>query len=190
MALSWKYIVYKEKKMNKAFLKQVLLINSLLLIANFAYSLPKGLDTVKTLDTEKYLGKWYEIARLDFFFERGLNNTTAEYSLNNNGTIKVINRGYNLEKDKWKEAKGKAKFRTDIENGALKVSFFGPFYSEYNIISVDDDYKYALVIGKNTEYMWILSREKTIPENIKNKYLSIANENGINTDELIWVNHK
>ena len=114
-------------------------------------------------------------------------NTTAEYSLNDNGTIKVVNRGFNPAKDKWKEARGKARFRTEKNNGALEVCFFCPFYAEYNIISIDDDYKYALVIGKNTEYMWILSREKTIPDEIKNKYLDIAGEIGIKTEDLIWV---
>lgn len=176
--------------MKKPFSKQILIINALLLMSSFAYSIPKGIEPVNKIDTEKYLGKWYEIARLDFFFERGLTNTTAEYSLNTNGTLKVINRGFKTSKNKWQEVKGKAKFRTELENGALKVSFFGPFYSEYNIVSLDNDYKYALVIGKNTDYMWILSREKTIPESIKTKYVSIANRIGVNTEELIWVEHE
>ncbi len=176
--------------MAKQILSKMIFAGSLLLLAVPAFSLPAGLTTVENLETEKYLGKWYEVARLDFFFERGLVYTTAEYSLNRNGSIKVVNRGYNAEKEKWKEAKGKARFRSEKENGDLEVSFFGPFYSEYNIISIDGDYQYALVIGENTEYMWILSRDKTIPDDIKEKYLAIAKNAGVIIEDLIWVDQE
>ncbi|WP_037571092.1 lipocalin family protein [Spirochaeta cellobiosiphila] len=168
---------------------KIVFLSIMILISDFVYAIPNGVKPIDQLDVGKYMGKWYEIARLDFYFEKGLNNTTAEYSLKNNGKIKVVNRGYDFEKDKWKVAKGKAKFQTDIRNGALKVSFFGPFYSEYNIISVDNDYSYALVIGKNTEYMWILSRNKTIPEELRSKYLNLAQKAGILVENLIWVEH-
>ena len=166
------------------------IIPLLMLIEMNSYALPKGLPVVKNLDKTKYLGKWYEIARLDFIFEKGLVNTTAEYSLTESGLIKVVNTGYDLNKGKWKKAEGIARFQSEEENGALKVSFFGPFYSEYNIIALDGDYQYALVVGKNTKYMWILSREKTIPENIKDDYLIKANSIGINTEKLIWIDHQ
>lgn len=173
--------------MGKTVFIRFIAINSLLLASGPAFSQPRGVEPVKEIELDKYLGKWYEIARLDFFFERGLINTTAEYSRKKNGMIKVVNRGYKAQREKWKEARGKARFRSDETNGALEVSFFGPFYAEYNIISIDDDYKYALVLGDTPEYMWILSREKTIPAAIKDKYLRIAGEAGVKIDELIWV---
>ena len=152
-------------------------------------TIPKGAVAVKSFDKEKYLGKWYEIARLDFKFERDLNNTTAEYSLNSNGTIRVENRGYNIKKGKWEQAIGKAKFVREDDIAMLKVSFFGPFYAGYNVIAIDPDYKYALVAGKNLKYLWILSRDTTIPDDIKTKYLGIASEIGYNTSKLLWVEH-
>jgi apolipoprotein D and lipocalin family protein len=153
-------------------------------------TIPEGAVAVKPFNKEKYLGKWYEIARLDFKFERNLNNTTANYSLNSNGTIKVDNQGFDYIKKVWKQAIGKAKPAGDPNEAKLKVSFFGPFYSGYNVIALDDEYKYALVAGKNLKYLWILSRETTVPENIKQKYLKIAQELGYNTSALIWVEHK
>lgn len=152
-------------------------------------TIPEGAEAVKPFEKEKYLGKWYEIARLDFKFEKDLNNTTAEYSLNDNGTIKVDNKGYNYKKDKWVQAIGKAKFVKNENIAMLKVSFFGPFYSGYNVIALDNNYKYALVAGKNLDYLWILSRETQIPDNIKSKYLKIAEDIGYNTSDLIWVEH-
>ncbi len=152
-------------------------------------SIPEGVEAVSPFDKEKYLGKWYEIARFDFKFERGLNNTTAEYSLNKDGSIKVVNRGYDYEQKEWREAIGKAKFVINDEVAMLKVSFFGPFYSGYNVIALDQEYKYALISGKNLEYLWILSREKTIPETIKNQYLELANNIGFETDNLLWIEH-
>ena len=158
-------------------------------IFNSCSTIPKNAQAVKPFDKEKYLGKWFEIARLDFKFEKNLNNTTANYSLNDNGTIKVVNKGYNTKKEKWQEAEGKAKFVGDSNIAMLKVSFFGPFYAGYNVIAIDDDYKYALVAGRNLEYLWILSRETSIPENIKSDYLKVAKNIGYKTEDLIWVKH-
>lgn len=152
-------------------------------------TIPKGAVAVKPFDKEKYLGKWYEIARKDFKFERNLSNTTAEYSLNENGTIKVNNQGYNTIKGEWKQAIGKAKFVGEENTAMLKVSFFGPFYSGYNVLAIDDEYKYALIAGESTKYLWILSREVNIPEEIKENYLKIAKEIGFYTDDLVWVEH-
>lgn len=152
-------------------------------------TIPENAVAVKPFDLNKYLGKWYEIARLDFRYERNLNNTTANYSVNENGTIKVVNRGYNYVTKEWKEATGKAKFTGSTDEAKLKVSFFGPFYSGYNVIALDTGYKYALVAGKNLKYLWFLSRETTMPENIKQEYLKKASELGYNTSELIWVEH-
>jgi apolipoprotein D and lipocalin family protein len=151
--------------------------------------IPEKATAVNNFDKARYLGKWYEIARLDFKYEKGLNNVTAEYSMNDNATIKVDNKGYDVEKDKWKQSIGKAKFVENDNVGMLKVSFFGPFYSGYNVIAIDQDYKYALVAGESLKYMWILSRETTIPEKIKTEYLKKAQEIGYNTSELVWVKH-
>ncbi len=152
-------------------------------------TIPKGVIAVKPFDKERYLGKWYEIARIDFKYERGLNNTTAEYALNNNGTIRVTNKGYNTKNGEWKQAVGKAKFVYKEDIAMLKVSFFGPFYSGYNVIALDPDYKYALVSGASFRYLWILSRETTIPDEIKNKYLKLAKDLGYNTSDLLWIKH-
>lgn len=150
---------------------------------------PEGVEAIKGFNKEKYLGKWYEIARFDFRFERDLKNTTATYSLMENGAIKVVNRGYNFKTNKWEEVDGKAKFVEDPSVARLKVSFFGPFYGGYNVIALDEDYKYALIAGGSREYLWILSREKTIPDSIKTAYLTIANDYGFETANLIWVEH-
>ncbi|MDD2982740.1 MAG: lipocalin family protein [Crocinitomicaceae bacterium] len=152
-------------------------------------SIPKNVKPVKAFDANKYLGKWYEIARLDMRFERNLNNVTATYSLNQNGTIKVDNRGYDYVDEKWKQSVGKAKFIEGKDLGSLKVSFFGPFYAGYHVVALDDQYQYALVAGSNQKYLWILSRTKEIPENVKLDYLKIAQKMGYNTDALIWVEH-
>jgi apolipoprotein D and lipocalin family protein len=152
-------------------------------------TIPKGAVAVKPFNKEKYLGKWYEIARLDFKYERNLNNTTAEYYLNKHGTIAVVNRGFNIKKGKTVQAIGKAKFTAGENTAMLKVSFFGPFYGGYNVIALDEEYKYALVAGDRLKYLWILSRETTIPEDIKKKYLEIAQKIGYKTSDLIWVEH-
>ena len=152
-------------------------------------TIPEGATPVNPFNKDQYLGKWYEIARKDFKYERNLNNTTAEYSLNGDGTIKVDNQGYNTKKGKWTQAIGKAKFVGDENVAKLKVSFFGPFYSGYNVIAIDDEYRYALVAGKNLKYLWILSRDTTIPVEVKEKYLGMAENIGYHTADLIWVEH-
>ena len=150
-------------------------------------SIPNGATAVTPFDSGKYLGKWYEIARMDFKFERNLNQTSANYSLNSDGSIKVVNRGYNYITGKWSEATGKAKFAGDTNVARLKVSFFGPFYSGYNVIALDPEYKYALIAGNNLGYMWILARTKTIPNVVKENYTKLAAGLGFNVDALIWV---
>jgi apolipoprotein D and lipocalin family protein len=171
--------------------KHLILHASLLIIIMITFiscsSIVKGGIAVTPFDKEKYLGKWYEIARMDFKFERNLNNTTANYSVNTDGSIKVENRGFNYQTKVWKEAIGKAKFAGDPNVAMLKVSFFGPFYAGYNVIALDKDYKYALIAGQNLKYLWLLSREMTIPEDIKLSYLKIAENLGYNTSKLVWV---
>jgi apolipoprotein D and lipocalin family protein len=150
-------------------------------------TIPKDAKPIENFDASRYLGKSYEIARFDFRFERDINNTTAEYSINDDGSIKVVNSGYNYLKNKKVQAIGKAKFVKSSSIGELKVSFFGPFYGAYNIIMLDKEYKYALIAGKNLKYLWILSREKTIPDEIKELYINEAKRIGYKTENLIWV---
>jgi apolipoprotein D and lipocalin family protein len=152
-------------------------------------SIPAGATAVKPFDVKKYMGDWYEIARMDYRFERNLSNTSAHYTLNDDGSVKVVNRGFDSKQKQWREAKGKAKFAGATDEGKLKVSFFGPFYSGYNVIDIDADYRYALVAGKSLKYLWILSRETTIPENVKQSFLKKAEEIGYETSQLVWVNH-
>jgi apolipoprotein D and lipocalin family protein len=159
------------------------------LFFNACSSIPQGATAVSPFEKEKYLGKWYEIARMDFKFEKNLNNTTAEYGVREDGKISVTNKGFNYVTQEWTEAIGKAKFTGDEDVAMLKVSFFGPFYAGYNVIALDKDYTYALVAGKDVSYLWILSRETTIPESVKADYLKIAQDLGYQTDELIWVEH-
>ncbi len=175
-------------KRNHLILNLILIAGSMFLI-NACSTLPKGAVIVKKFEVNRYLGKWYEIARLDFRYERNMNNTTAQYALNEDGTIQVINRGYDTVKNKWEEATGKAKFAGEPTEARLKVSFFGPFYAPYNVIALDPEYRYALVAGKNLKYLWILSREKSIPDEIMKNYISIAEGIGYQTSKLIWVEH-
>ena len=141
---------------------------------------------VKNFDSEKYLGDWYEIARFDFKFEKDMSKVSANYSKREDGKIKVLNKGFNDKEQEWKEKEGKAKFVVDEKTGALEVSFFGPFYSEYNVV-MHEDYQTALIFGESTKYMWILSRTKTISPETKQKYLDFAKKNGFPIENLVWT---
>ncbi|MFV0186773.1 lipocalin family protein [Empedobacter falsenii] len=149
--------------------------------------IPSYVTVVENFDAQQYIGKWYEIARFDFKFEKNLNQVTATYFLNKKGVIEVHNRGFDDKENKWKEAHGKATFNGEEGKGALKVSFFGPFYSGYNIVMMDPIYETALVFGESHDYMWILSRKKSIPENIKQNYLRYAEEKGYDISQLTWT---
>lgn len=152
-------------------------------------SLSKDVKAVQPFQAEKYLGKWYEIARLDFRYERGLNNTTAYYSMNKDGSIQVVNRGYEVAKNTWKQAVGKAKFVGRKDVAKLKVSFFGPFYGGYNVVALDKDYQYALIAGDDLRYLWILARDTYLPDSIRSTYLAQAKKMGFDVDALVWVVH-
>lgn len=153
--------------------------------------MPKSVKPVSDFKLDNYLGKWYEVARLDHPFERGLNNVTAEYSLRSDGGISVVNRGYSKEKNEWKEAKGKAYFVNAPNVGYLKVSFFGPFYGSYVVFELDNkDYNYAFVSGPNTDYLWLLSRTPTLKPEIIEKFIKMTKEMGFNTDQIIYVQHQ
>ncbi|MBT7951053.1 MAG: lipocalin [Gammaproteobacteria bacterium] len=152
--------------------------------------LPDGIEAVNGFELPRYLGKWYEIARLDHSFERGLSKITADYSMREDGGVKVLNRGFNMEDNAWDEAEGKAYFVGDTNTGALKVSFFGPFYGGYNIIDLDKDgYQYALVAGPNLSYLWILARTPDLDDATLNYLLAKADAFGFAIDDLIFVEH-
>jgi apolipoprotein D and lipocalin family protein len=151
---------------------------------------PDGVDPVSGFDLDRYLGTWYEIARLDHSFERGLSNVTANYTLRDDGGVKVINRGYNAEDQEWDETEGKAYFVGDEDVGQLKVSFFGPFYGGYNIIELDKEgYQYSMVAGPDRSYLWILSRTPDLDDAILERLLARASELGFPLAELIMVEH-
>lgn len=152
---------------------------------------PKDFDNtpVRQLDLGRFLGKWYEIARYDHKFERDLQNVTAEYSLKENGMVKVLNSG--TRNGERKIAEGKAKQPDPDKNPArLRVSFFWFFYSDYNILMLDEDYSYALIGSKSNDYLWILAREPRLDENVKSALLNEARRRGYDTDALIWVSHE
>lgn len=165
----------------------------LLVVAVIALSgctgIPEGIDPVDNFELEPYLGTWYEIARLDHSFERGLSNVTAIYSLREDGGVKVLNRGYRDESGKWDEAEGKAYFVDDPIVGRLKVSFFGPFYGAYNIFELGENYEYSMVTGPDRSYLWILAREPRLPQAMLNELLHKAKAAGYDTSELIFVKH-
>lgn len=151
--------------------------------------IPEGIKAVDGFEVNRYLGTWYEIARLDHRFERGLNKISATYSLRPDGGVKVINKGWNEAKGKWEEAEGKAYFIDQPDQGRLKVSFFGPFYGGYNIFDLDKkDYGYAMISGPDKSYFWILSRTKQLPKATLESLIQEAKLAGFETDKLIFVN--
>lgn len=143
---------------------------------------------VSSFEIERYLDDWYEIGRFDFKWEKDIKNVRANYSLNKDGTIKVTNSGYNYVSKKEKQSIGKAKFASSRKDVAdLKVSFFGPFYSAYKVIALDPNYQYALVAGANNKLMWILSRTPSIPSNVKENYIKIAQSAGYDLTDFVWT---
>lgn len=146
---------------------------------------PNGITPVTNFELPRYLGTWYEIARIDNRFEKGLSQVSANYSLRDDGGVKVVNRGWNDERQKWEQSIGKAYFIKSPKDGALKVSFFGPFYGGYNIIKIDKEYQTALVVGGNKNYLWILSRSQKIPQKTLEEYISFAEDNGFDRGKII-----
>lgn len=149
---------------------------------------PEGIEPVTGFDGERYLGTWYEIARLDHSFERGLSNVRAEYSRNEDGSIQVINRGYNREEGAWEVADGRAVFVEGENTGHLKVSFFGPFYASYVVFELDREaYSYAYVTGYNRDFLWFLSRTPTVSDQAIDAFRARASALGFDLSELIMV---
>lgn len=153
-------------------------------LSGCAVSVPQGIQPVSGFDAARYMGTWYELARIDHRFEKGLTRVSAQYSLNDDGTVNVINRGYDAAKKEWRQANGKARFLGEPDVAALKVSFFGPFYGGYNVVSLDDDYQTSLVIGDSRDYFWLLSRRKTIPEQKFRQLLEKARSLGVDLSRV------
>ncbi len=150
---------------------------------------PEGVKPVEGFELDRYLGKWYEIARLDHSFERGLQGVSAEYALRDDGGVTVTNRGYSVSQEKWKEAQGKVFFVDKPDVGHLKVSFFGPFFGTYAVYELDEDYQYAFISGSTTKYLWFLSRTPQVSEDLKAEFIDKAKSLGFDVDNLIFVNH-
>lgn len=166
--------------------KSLIIILTMVLVG--CTSAPKGITPVDDFQLSRYLGTWYEIARQNHSFEKGLSQVSATYILQDDGGVAVINRGYSKEENEWKEAKGRAYFVESDNIGHLKVSFFGPFYGAYVIFELDkEEYQYAMVSGPNRKFFWLLARTPQLPEDIKAELLAKAGELGFPVDELIMV---
>ena len=140
-------------------------------------------STVKSVDLNRYLGSWFEIAKYDHYFERDLDYAMARYTLRDDGKIDVLNTG--IKDGRAKDAKGIAK-TTDVP-GLLRVSFFGPFFGDYRIMMLDEDYQYVLVGGSTDKYLWILSRTPQLDDATLSLILAEADRRGYDTSKLIWV---
>lgn len=164
--------------------KKLMLIALLLLTACVGDA--DNYPTVTGFELNRYLGTWYEIARFDHSFEKGLDQVSAEYSLRDDGGVKVLNKGFNTKKQKWHEAIGKAYFVETPDIAKLKVSFFGPFYGSYNVIALDKKgYQYVMITG-GKDYLWILSRTPQLSPEIQAELLSKARSLGFDVDKLIY----
>ena len=176
----------------KGFMKTSSLINFFLATLIFVgcTGVPAGLRPVTDFEPERYLRKWYEIARLDHRFERNLSNVSALYYKKEDNAIGVVNRGYNEKSGKWKRSKARLSSPKTSRSVVLKVSFFGPFYGGYHIIALDrESYQYAMVVGPRRPYLWILSRQKTMDQKILTELVAQAEQWGFDTEKLIYVDH-
>lgn len=167
--------------------KRILAVLATLLLTGCT-ALPEKVTPVTGFELSRYLGTWYEIARLDHAFERGLSHVTARYRLRDDGGVEVVNRGYDSEKGRWKDATGKAYFVGAPDVGHLKVSFFGPFYGTYAVFGLDrENYQHAFVSGPDTDYLWLLSRNPTVTAEVMRRFTDAASERGFDVASLIQV---
>lgn len=171
-------------------MKKALLALSSLVLSS-CLGMPDKVTPVKNFELRMYLGKWYEIARLDHSFERGLTRVTAEYSLREDGGVAVLNRGYLEDEARWKEASGKAYFVGPPDEGYLKVSFFGPFYGSYVVFELDrENYQYAFISGPDLSYLWLLARNPQPDRELIDRFIAAAGRSGFDTEALIFVDHE
>lgn len=148
---------------------------------------PEGIQSVSGFDMDRYTGHWHEVARIDNAFERGLTQASATYTRKADDTIKVVNRGYDPVRKQWKEAEGTARFVGEPDRAALKVSFFGPFYGGYNVVALDENYQWAMVIGSSTDYLWVLSRTPTLPWHVREHLMERAQAMGVDVRKILWM---
>lgn len=165
----------------------VALLATLLMLGGCATRAPAGVAPVTPFDIQRYQGRWYELARLDHSFERGLSDVSAHYESQEDGSVRVINRGFDAAKGEWREAIGKARFIGEPDIGSLKVSFFGPFYGGYHVAALDPDYRWALVVGADTGYCWILARDRHLPPAQRDALVVRAQALGVDPSAFIWV---
>ena len=148
---------------------------------------PPGITPVEGFDAQRYLGDWFELARIEQHYEQGLVNTQARYQLADDGSLAVTNRGYDPARKRWRQAQGRARFLGETTRAALKVSFWGPFYSGYNVVALDPDYRWALVMGSGPHALWILSRSPELPAAVRRKLLAQAKALGVDIQQILWV---
>lgn len=145
--------------------------------------------TVSNLDVNRFMGSWYEIARYEHSFEKGMTHVKANYSLLPDGTIRVLNSG--MKNGKKKEIEGKARKKKDSNsNSKLEVSFFLWFYSDYFVFELDDNYQYAVIGSSSDKYLWILSRTPQLPQSTINDLLVKIKKRGYDTSKLYFVPQK
>ncbi len=169
-------------------MKKVLSLVAVLMLSACTGGPPGGLQIVQNFDLQRYQGEWFEIARLDHRFERGLSQVTANYAVQEDNSVRVTNRGLDENSQEWEEAIGKAKFVAAPDQGALKVSFFGPFYGAYNIVALDqENYQWVMVTGPSYDYLWILARQPTLDASVYSMLVEIAATAGFAVEDLIVV---
>jgi apolipoprotein D and lipocalin family protein len=152
--------------------------------------LPEGVEPVRPFDLQRYKGEWFEIMRLDHSFERGLTNVTATYTLRNDGSVGVLNKGFDRKSCRWKEADGRAVFQGAPDTASLSVTFFWPFAGGYHVAALDQqDYSWALISGPSKTYLWILARQPDLSADIRNHLVDKARSMGFPVDDLILVDH-
>ena len=156
---------------------------------NSCTGIPQGIQPVNNFNLQQYLGQWYEIARLDHSFERGMQSVSATYEMRQDGGVRVLNKGLMVNENAWNQVEGKAYFVDEQEVAHLKVSFFGPFYGSYIVFELDENYDYSFVTSSNKSYLWLLSRRPEIEESLRQRFINTATALGYDTDELIWVDH-
>lgn len=170
---------------------KILLMLMTTMLLTGCLGMPKSVTPVDQFELERYLGQWYEIARLDHSFERGLIQVSAEYTRRDDGGVAVLNRGFSAAKGEWQEAEGKAYFVNSSDQGYLKVSFFGPFYGSYVVFELDHEgYQYAFVSGPDTSYLWLLARTPEVQPEVMQKFMKMAKVRGFDTDAVIVVEQR
>ncbi len=169
-------------------MKKIILLLSIFCLSSCT-GIPEGIQPISNFELSQYLGRWYEIARLDHSFEKGMQQVTATYEMREDGGVRVLNKGFLTEENIWDQAEGKAYFVNSENIGHLKVSFFGPFYGSYIIFELGENYEYAFVTSTNKSFLWLLSREPVIEQELQQRFINTVATLGYDTEALIWVDN-